>query len=218
MSSKSGLRWSWLALTMMALAILACGSTAATASPPTEAAPPVGSTDDSGGALVSVEIINELDVDICEAYVAAEDESTWGPNQLDDPIAPGDSFTLNNIPEGVYDLQTVDCDGNTLEESFGEDLAGQDFTWTIDTIGVALTVNNNSTSIACRVFLSEPGATDLGPNIMDEGAKLNPNESITLTGITAGTYDIHAETCSANYTWDFKDFELTADAEINLNN
>ncbi len=69
-----------------------------------------------------------------------------------------------------------------------------------------------------RDYLAEPNDKYWGPNLLDTDAKINPGDSITITGISPATYDIHAETCSGNYTWDWSAIDLTSDAEVNMNN
>lgn len=59
---------------------------------------------------------------ICEFYISSSTDSDWGQNQLDgDQLAPGQEATWN-LDVGLYDLQTVDCSGNILDETYGFDI------------------------------------------------------------------------------------------------
>jgi hypothetical protein len=48
--------------------------------------------------------------------MSATSENTWGPDQLGEHTIPaGESFTLNGIPCGDYDVKLVDEDGDECE-------------------------------------------------------------------------------------------------------
>ena len=55
--------------------------------------------------------------DICELYFSPVDAQTWGPDQLQGQTIPaGKTFTLRNIPSGLYDARAVSC--NNGEQVF----------------------------------------------------------------------------------------------------
>src|ERR1044071_7556914 len=56
---------------------------------------------------------NRSDWDIYHMYLSPEQKDTWGPDQLGEHvIKSGESFTLNDIPCGEYDIKLVDEDGD----------------------------------------------------------------------------------------------------------
>jgi hypothetical protein len=58
-------------------------------------------------------INNKSSFDIYHMYLSPEDKDTWGPDQLGEKvIRSGQSFTLNDIPCGEYDIKIVDEDGD----------------------------------------------------------------------------------------------------------
>ena len=78
-------------------------------------------------------VINETSIDICYLYIMPNDEGTsWGENWLtsDGPIKPkkGLIFTIDT---GMYDYQAVDCQGQVVEEVYGDHLQGA-MTWVVD--------------------------------------------------------------------------------------
>jgi hypothetical protein len=208
----------------MLAATLACsGGSSATEAPAkqpekTEEAEP---TEESGNAdgTVALDIENAGDTDICEIYIALIDDKSWGDDQLGSKkILPGETFTLTDIPEGEYDMQALDCEGNVIARAVKQDLSGSDFTWAVEDNTVSLTVNNKSDSIGCKVFIAEPDDKYWGPNLVDEGETIDPGSSYVISGIEPGIYDVHVETCSGNYTWDSTSLDLTEDGTLNMNN
>jgi hypothetical protein len=58
-------------------------------------------------------INNRSDWDIYHMYLSPEQKDTWGEDQLGEHvIKSGESFTLNDIPCGEYDIKLVDEDGD----------------------------------------------------------------------------------------------------------
>jgi hypothetical protein len=58
-------------------------------------------------------INNRSDWDIYHMYLSPEQKDTWGEDQLGEHvIKAGESFTLNDIPCGEYDIKLVDEDGD----------------------------------------------------------------------------------------------------------
>lgn len=210
-----------LAVTLACSAGQSSGGETATQKPePTEAATPEEATQEqSQSGTVSLDIKNTGSTDICEVYIAQIEDSTWGKDQLDTKkILPDETFTLTDIPEGQYDMQALDCDGNVVARATRQDLSGSDFTWTIEADTVTLTITNKSDSIGCKVFIAAPDDKYWGPNLVSGDVKINPGDSYEITGISPGTYDVRVETCSGNYKWDSSGVDLTSDATVNMNN
>ncbi len=56
---------------------------------------------------------NKSSFDIYHMFLSPEDKDTWGPDQLGEKVIhSGESFTLNDIPCGEYDIKIVDEDGD----------------------------------------------------------------------------------------------------------
>lgn len=137
--------WWWVALAVLALGLLACGTTTvvtatplpATPVPPTvppTAVPPTAapSGGDTGSAgTVSLILDNQSSLTLCYLYISPVNQDDWGDDQLgaDNTVAPGDSFTITDIPAGTYDLRVETCDDQNVERR-GEVLDGET-TWTI---------------------------------------------------------------------------------------
>jgi len=208
-------------LSILLLGMLACGSasTVATEVPPEE--PTEAPVDEPEVEAPSLEIINDTETSVCYVYLSPTKSDEWGEDQLGEEniIDPGNSFTLTDIPAGTYDLLAEDCDENQMGVVYGADITEGGYTWTVDT--VSLTIENNSTSIGCNVYIVPPGTEedDWGTSWTEEGTQIAPNGGThTITGIPSGTYDMHIETCSGNYVWDWEEFDLTEDGTATMTN
>ena len=199
------------------LVALACGSV----STPTEA-PPVEATeaptDEPKASGPSLDIINDSEISVCYVYLSPTKSDEWGEDQLgeENMIDGGESFTITNIPSGTYDLLAEDCDGNLLGVTYEADITEGEYTWTIET--VTLTIENSSTSIGCNVYIALPGSEEWGTSWTEEGTQINPNETYTITGVPSGIYALRIETCSANYLWEWDEFDLTEDTTATMTN
>ncbi len=59
----------------------------------------------SGNGAVAV--VNDSGLSITGVYLTPANSTTWGPNQADGPIPPGQSLTLTGVEPDVYDLHVV---------------------------------------------------------------------------------------------------------------
>ena len=58
-------------------------------------------------------VVNQSSYTFMRLYLSSSTRRAWGPDQLGrKTIAPGNSFTLNSIPCGLYDVKLVDEDGD----------------------------------------------------------------------------------------------------------
>jgi hypothetical protein len=76
----------------------------------------------------SVTIVNNSSWEIRHLYLSPADNDNWGPDQLNEnPISPGESFTLNNLScdqssmrvisedtDGCFLSNPIACTGNTV--------------------------------------------------------------------------------------------------------
>jgi hypothetical protein len=64
---------------------------------------------------IELEVQNNSKTKIVHLYMSAVDEKKWGEDQLgeddQDTIDPADSYTIEDIEPGVYDLKLVAEDG-----------------------------------------------------------------------------------------------------------
>jgi hypothetical protein len=75
-------------------------------------------------ALVDLTLVNDSGTRICYAYLAPSQAENWGQDRLgrEESVPPGESRAFQ-FASGTYDALLVDCDGNTLLEKYGIDLA-----------------------------------------------------------------------------------------------
>lgn len=73
-------------------------------------------TEAPAGDSVGTQVKNSTDFDWCEIYLSPASEDNWGDNQLPEgeQIAIGESFTLQNLPAGTYDMLLTGCDGSEI--------------------------------------------------------------------------------------------------------
>jgi hypothetical protein len=78
-----------------------------------------------------VKIVNMSDWKIQELYFSPSEAATWGRDQLKDHVInPGETFSLSQVPCGVWDVKVVDEDDDScVVESV--DICGAS-TWTIN--------------------------------------------------------------------------------------
>jgi hypothetical protein len=80
-----------------------------------------------------IEVVNKSKTTIQHIYVSETDSNRWGDDQLgddeDDTIAPGDSYTIEDIDAGRYDLKLVATDGTTC--IIHDQRIGTDKVWTV---------------------------------------------------------------------------------------
>jgi hypothetical protein len=113
----------WLLVIVWLMAALAC-NLPSVASPTATPAPVAPATPESIPGVVTLEVVNGLEGDICTLYISYVSSATWGVNRLAGagPIPPGGDRTFD-LPTGQYDLRAEGCDGGALGEERGLDLA-----------------------------------------------------------------------------------------------
>ncbi len=63
----------------------------------------------------TLDVFNNSAFTLNGVYVTPSSSSTWGPNQADLPIAPGQTLSLTGISPATYDLRVVFAGGATLD-------------------------------------------------------------------------------------------------------
>jgi hypothetical protein len=83
---------------------------------------------------VDLTVVNKSDYVIKELYVAPSKSKKWGPEQLrEHAIGKNQSFTLRNIPVGVYDIKVVDEDDDSCVAS-NISFSDNDKEWTLTNV------------------------------------------------------------------------------------
>ena len=72
----------------------------------------------SNGGTGSVAVFNNAGLTISGIYLTLSNTTTWGPNQTDAPLDPGQTLTLTGLTPATYDLRVIFTDG-THEDHLG---------------------------------------------------------------------------------------------------
>lgn len=75
-------------------------------------------------------VVNNSSDDIFYLYVALSSSTSWGNNQLSSTLYSGNTYTLNGIPPGEYDLK-ADASGPNWEYLGALLNEGATWTWTL---------------------------------------------------------------------------------------
>lgn len=80
---------------------------------------------------VTLTVINNSSIDICYLYVSPSTDDEWGPDQLgpETILYAGNTFAVEGIDPGSYDMRIEGCTEGDLEE-YGLDLS-TDFEYTV---------------------------------------------------------------------------------------
>jgi hypothetical protein len=195
-----------LAFTALALAALACGG-GETATPTTQPTPAVAeatptlmptntsepepeatpeATPEAGDA--SIEITNLSGVDVWYVFISPSDAEDWGDDWLGgDLINDGQTHTISNIPEGVYDLKAADENGEAIELLWGAEIVG-DMTWDISG-SVTLEVINNSEQTIFYLYITSATSDVWGEDWLGSDI-IPPGEIYTVYDLPPDVYDI----------------------------
>ncbi len=150
-------------------------------------------------------IVNNSSQEITSLYVFPTGESSRGINHLAQAIMPGESYTLENIPQDIYDLIVVAGNSGSLEVTRNnvELIAGQMEVWTITDndfpSNSILEVTNNSSYTITQLYVSPSTDTIWGLNCL-ENYTIEPGANHRLSGILPGVYDMKASENSGRTT------------------
>ncbi len=87
--------------------------------------------DELPGKSTSLEITNESDEVIAAVYISPSDSDSWGENWLEGVvIGPGDTYTINGIPSGVYDIRPANEEDEGLGTLYSVELTDES-TWAV---------------------------------------------------------------------------------------
>jgi hypothetical protein len=150
------------------------------------------------GETVSLTIVNGSPVDVGYVYLTPNRSDQWGDDLLGDhAIASGERLRVIGIGQGIYDVRAEDSNQNVLGTWFDAQFyeAYGPKTWAVVGSGDAasLTIVNSSGADIGRVTLAPSYSDQWGENLLGDRV-IAPGESLALTGIPFGTYDMRAET------------------------
>ena len=71
------------------------------------------------GTTATIEVVNNTSIPLCVIQFNPNPSATWGLNEIDEPLLPGDSVFLE-AGVGPVDGRIIDCDGDVrIEDSSG---------------------------------------------------------------------------------------------------
>ena len=129
-------------------------------------------------------------MEVWYVYLSSSEMDHWGEDWLEnDVIGPGETYIIEGIPQGHYDVKAEDQDQEEIEVWWDVDFEGE-MTWTIAGMG-SLEVINNSGDTIYYLYISPSDSTTWGDDwliddVIDAGA------SYMVNNIPRGTYDIKA--------------------------
>jgi hypothetical protein len=148
------------------------------------------STGDRYSPEGSLQVFNDGNSTMDQLFVTPSSSSTWGTEQLTPRVlVPGDSITLTRLNPGYYDVLADFTDGSS-DQVF--DVLIQDGVKTtlsmVNSGNGAVAVVNQSGFAINGIYLTPVSFSTWGPNQTNQ--PLTPGQSLTLTGIAPGTYDL----------------------------
>lgn len=214
--------WALVVIAALALVSLACGGTTTVATePPVQVQPTAGPVDGGTTTGLSFVIENAGGAEICYIYMveASSDPLDWGPDQLgENTIASGDSFTLTNLPAGIYDIKTEDCDGNVLSWNYGQTVDQDGMVLSVSGATDQLVIVNNSSLNYCQVYLSPGDSDNWGRPQISEETRVDSGVTRRIAASSLNAWDLRAVPCeggdeqvqddvaiSGEITWTFED-------------
>ncbi|MBN1311496.1 MAG: protein kinase [Anaerolineae bacterium] len=147
----------------------------------------------------SLIIENQSAADICSLYISPETSDQWGNSWLDSgtSILAGETYTIEAITPGTYDLSAVDCRNNTLSEVYGFSMTAGEQKWEVTTELAELTVINNGSLSICELYIVSVDSEGWGLNQLNTDEIIEPGYNFTITDIPAGSYNLKVVTCES---------------------
>ena len=158
--------------------------------PPMDTAATATPEPQTEAGAASLEIVNQSGIELWFAYISPSQSDEWGEDWLGDAIIlDGESFVVQGIPEGVYDIRLEDESGQAVELAWEVTLEGES-SWTV-TGQASLEVVNNSSEIITFLYISPVESDTWGEDWLGD-AVIDVGESLTVDAIPPGVYDIQA--------------------------
>jgi hypothetical protein len=138
----------------------------------------------------SLEITNESGTDVWYVYISPTKSEEWGEDWLGDAmILAGESYVVEGIPEGVYDIQVNDQNNAAIDVAWEVTLEGET-SWVIAG-QTSLEIVNASDEVITYLYISPVDSTSWGEDWLGD-AMIDVGASYTVDGIPPGLYDIKA--------------------------
>lgn len=189
------IRWIAVAAAVLALAGLACGGgddetpTVVKEAPPT-LMPTNTSAPEPETEGATLEISNESGIDVWYVYISPADADEWGDDWLgDDVIDDGETYTIESIPEGVYDVKAEDENHEEIAVVWEADVEGN-LTWDITGLS-SFEVINDSDDAIYYLYISASDSTTWGDDWLGDDT-IEAGASHVVSDVPRGTYDIKA--------------------------
>ncbi|BDU74521.1 hypothetical protein [Mesoterricola silvestris] len=163
----------------------------------------------------SLRVRNDGSVSMTQLYITPSTSSTWGAEQLGNtPLAPADSLTFIGLDPGYYDVRARFSDGTSDTVFDNQVLDGGTTVLGLLNSGTgAVAVFNNTAFPITGIYLTPSSSDTWGPNQTD--APLGAGQSLTLTGVSPGTYDLKV-IFSTSTSSEYKAFTVTAGGTVTL--
>jgi len=184
-----------MAAAVLALAVLACGSSGETPTPekveptlpPLDTPTPASAPAPQGA---TIEIINNSGAELWHLYLSPSQADQWGEDWLGDhTIEDGETYAIEGIPVGTYDVKAEDVNQEVVEVWWNVDLEGK-MTWTV--VGLSsLEVINESDETVAYLYISPSESTSWGDDWLG-GDVIQGGASYVVTDIPRGVYDVMA--------------------------
>jgi len=138
----------------------------------------------------TLEITNDSGWEVWYVYISPADAEGWGDDWLGDHvIEDGETYLIEDIPEGVYDVKAEDANHEVIEVVWEAEVEGS-MTWTVTGLA-SFEVINESDDMIAYLYIS-PSDSDtwgddwLGDDVIKAGA------SYIVSDIPRGVYDFKA--------------------------
>lgn len=173
-------------------------------------------------------LINQSEVPICYVYISPIDARDWGDDQLGgrEIVEVGAERAFEFAP-GLYDVLLLDCNGNELQDT-------RDIELVLETIatftgaellvksrgggdgGTSLTIQNDSNTTICYVFISSTSADTWGDDQLGETEVIGAGESRSWE-LAPDNYDVLLQDCAGDILDDVRGIEVNGGAVLTVN-
>lgn len=175
-------------------------------------------------------LVNQSSVPICYVYISPINADNWGDDQLGarEIVDTGMQRDFEFEP-GLYDVLLLDCDGNELQDSrrievgaetvatfSGSDLRvkSQPADRSTNDPGLpTLTIENNTGTTICYVFISPSDASTWGEDQLGETETIAAGATRSWE-LPPGTYDVMLQDCTGDTLEDVRGVNLREDATL----
>lgn len=171
-----------------------------------------------GGAPTTgaVRLNNWTGYTIHEMYAALSSSPDWGPVQNSSPIPSSGSFTLTNMPPGVWDFEAVSIGTYSPFFSYSWDnplAAGETLFFDLNAnyFTGSLSVYNGHAYSITQLYVAPTWASSWGPNQLSQAVA--PGYSWLVYDADPDDYDVmcvHSNGDSSSGTWGVASFSVTS--------